>query len=119
MEVFRLPRSRCSYRCGYGCGCYCGLIRCVTGRSALWSVVGSVLPAVCCAGRLPRSVNAAAPRTRSSAVPWAALGVRPQLTFLFIVSHECRAYDIVKSVHNVIRPTFKSSCYAYFKDSKF
>ena len=23
-------------------------------------------------------------------------GVRPQLTFLFIVSHECRAYEIVK-----------------------
>ena len=24
------------------------------------------------------------------------IGVRPQLTFLFIVSHECRAYEIVK-----------------------
>ena len=23
-------------------------------------------------------------------------GVRPQLTFVFIVSHECRAYEIVK-----------------------
>ena len=28
------------------------------------------------------------------------LGVRPQLTFLFIVSHECRAYEIVKSELN-------------------
>ena len=75
MAVFRLPRSRCSYRCyrcGCSCCCYCGLIRCVTGRSALWSVVGPVVTAVCCAGRLSRSFNAAAPRTRSSAVPWAA-----------------------------------------------
>ena len=24
------------------------------------------------------------------------IGVRPQLTFLFIVSHECKVYEIVK-----------------------
>ena len=28
--------------------------------------------------------------------PLPAVGVRPQLTFLFIVSHKCRAYEIVK-----------------------
>ena len=37
-------------------------------------------------------------RNNSAVVPGQrpALGVRPQLTFLFTVSHECSAYEIVK-----------------------
>ena len=49
------------------------------------------------------SINTVPPVGSSRATVWISLahtcitvGLRPQLTFLFIVSHECRAYEIVK-----------------------
>ena len=38
----------------------------------------------------------AAPHRQALFRSMCAHGVRPQLTFLFIVSHECRAYEIIK-----------------------